>query len=99
MANTYTQIYFGVAGVLLSGSSQASTIAWPDCRRSPKPRTGCRARCCWSPGSKLSGRLTVPAEQLLLNEQLYRLLFTAGNALTLGEATARAKASVLSDRW
>jgi len=38
--------------------------------------------------------LTVPAEQLLLNEQLYRLLFTMGNAMTLGEATARAKAAV-----
>ena len=37
--------------------------------------------------------LTVPDEQLVLNKQLYQLLFAGGN-LTLGEATARAKAAI-----
>jgi len=41
--------------------------------------------------------LTVPVEQSLLNQELYRLLFTAdaqGRAMTLGDATTRAKAAV-----
>ncbi len=38
--------------------------------------------------------MTEPLDQLVLNKQLYQLLFTAGNTLTLGEATARAKAAV-----
>jgi hypothetical protein len=36
--------------------------------------------------------MTEPADQSVLNKQLYQLLFT--NAMTLGEATARAKAAV-----
>jgi len=32
-------------------------------------------------------------EQSVLNQQQYQLLFTSGNAMTLGEATARAKAA------
>jgi hypothetical protein len=42
--------------------------------------------------------MTVPVEQSVLNQQLYRLLFATadanGQALTLGDATARAKAAV-----
>ena len=42
--------------------------------------------------------MTVPGEQSVLNQQLYRLLFatsdTNGQPLTLGEATTRAKAAV-----
>jgi hypothetical protein len=42
--------------------------------------------------------MTTPVEQSVLNQQLYRLLFATGNAngqaLTLGEATTRAKAAV-----
>ena len=38
--------------------------------------------------------MTLPADQLVLNEQLYQLLFGSGNGMTLGEATARAKAAV-----
>jgi len=38
--------------------------------------------------------MTMPVEQSVLNKQLYQLLFTSGNAMTLGEATARAKAAV-----
>ena len=38
--------------------------------------------------------MTEPADQSVLNKQLYQLLFATGNAMTLGEATARAKAAV-----
>jgi hypothetical protein len=38
--------------------------------------------------------MTVPPEQSVLNQQLYQLLFTSGNTMTLGEATTRAKAAV-----
>ena len=38
--------------------------------------------------------MTVPGEQSVLNKQLYQLLFTSGNAMTLGEATTQAKAAV-----
>ena len=38
--------------------------------------------------------MTEPADQLVVNKQLYQLLFTTGNALTLGEATTRAKTAV-----
>ena len=44
-----------------------------------------------------SSGMTLPMEQWLLNEQLYRLLFGRGNVsapLTLGEAVLRAKASI-----
>ena len=36
----------------------------------------------------------LPGDQLVLNTQLYQLLFTTGSATTLGEATARAKAAI-----
>ena len=38
--------------------------------------------------------MTTPLDQAVLNKQLYQLLFATGNAMTLGEATARAKAAV-----
>ena len=38
--------------------------------------------------------MTNPEDQLVLNKQLYQLLFATGNAITLGEATVRAKAAV-----
>jgi hypothetical protein len=41
-----------------------------------------------------SAGMTEPGDQSVLNKQLYQLLFTAGNAMTLGEATAKAKAAV-----
>ncbi len=43
-----------------------------------------------------SSGLTMPFEQSLMNQELYRLIFTNGPALTLGDATVRAKA-VISD--
>jgi hypothetical protein len=45
-----------------------------------------------------SSALTVPSPQAMMNQQMYRALFDASSGnLTIGEATARAKASV-SDR-
>jgi hypothetical protein len=41
-----------------------------------------------------SSSLTEPAGQSLMNQQLYRLLFGGGQAMTIGEATAKAKAAV-----
>jgi hypothetical protein len=41
-----------------------------------------------------SSGLTEPAQQALMNQQAYRLLFAVGSGLTIGEVTARAKASV-----
>ena len=41
-----------------------------------------------------SAGMTEPGDQSVLNKQLYQLLFTAGNSITLGEATAKAKAAV-----
>jgi hypothetical protein len=43
-----------------------------------------------------SSGLTMPVEQALMNQELYRLLFANRPALTLGDATVRAKA-VVSD--
>jgi uncharacterized repeat protein (TIGR01451 family) len=40
-----------------------------------------------------SSSMTEPAEQVLMNAELYRSLFSAGNKLTLGELTAKAKAA------
>ena len=37
--------------------------------------------------------MTEPGDQSVLNKQLYQLLFTGGNAMTLGEAMVRAKAA------
>jgi hypothetical protein len=46
-----------------------------------------------------SSSMTTPAEQSVLNQQLYRLLFggdpATGKPLTIGEAVARAKAAVI----
>jgi hypothetical protein len=41
-----------------------------------------------------SSGMTEPPQQTVMNQQAYRLLFDAGGALTVGEATARAKAAV-----
>src|SRR6185295_15913407 len=41
-----------------------------------------------------STSMTNPEDQLVLNKQLYQLLFASGTAPTLGEVTARAKAAV-----
>ena len=41
-----------------------------------------------------SSGMTMPADQALLNQELYRLLFNRGPAFTIGEAVLRAKASV-----
>jgi hypothetical protein len=43
-----------------------------------------------------SSGVTVPADQALLNQELYRLLFNRGEAITIGEAVMRAKTSVRS---
>ncbi len=43
-----------------------------------------------------SSALTLPIDQEVMNRELYRLLFTAGQPLRLGDATVRAKA-VVSD--
>jgi Peptidase family C25 len=41
-----------------------------------------------------SSGITAPAEQAQMNQQLYRLLFSDDAGLTLGEAVARAKATI-----
>jgi hypothetical protein len=41
-----------------------------------------------------SSGLTEPAQQAVMNQQAYRLLFAGGSGLTIGEVTSRAKASV-----
>ena len=41
-----------------------------------------------------SSGMTLPADQALLNRELYRLLFNRGPAITIGEAVMRAKTSV-----
>jgi hypothetical protein len=41
-----------------------------------------------------SSSMTEPDEQALMNGELYRLLFDTSNNLTLGEATAKAKAAI-----
>jgi Peptidase family C25/Concanavalin A-like lectin/glucanases superfamily len=41
-----------------------------------------------------SSGMTLPADQALLNQELYRLLFNSVGATTIGEAVMRAKASV-----
>jgi len=38
--------------------------------------------------------MTMPADQALLNRELYRLLFNRGPAMTIGEAVIRAKALI-----
>ena len=40
-----------------------------------------------------SSGMTLPTDQLLLNQELYRLLFNRGQAMTIGEAVIRAKAA------
>jgi hypothetical protein len=40
-----------------------------------------------------SSGMTQPADQALLNQELYRLLFNRGEAMTIGEAVVRAKSS------
>lgn len=41
-----------------------------------------------------SSGMTEPPQQTVMNQQAYRLLFGAGESLTIGEVTARAKAAV-----
>jgi hypothetical protein len=41
-----------------------------------------------------SSGMTMPADQALLNQELYRLVFNRGEAKTIGEAVMRAKSSV-----
>jgi hypothetical protein len=43
-----------------------------------------------------SSGMTMPADQALINKELYRLLFNRASALPLGEAVMRAKSSSLS---
>ena len=40
-----------------------------------------------------SSGMTMPADQALLNQELYRLLFNRGEVITIGEAVMRTKAS------
>jgi len=40
-----------------------------------------------------SSGMTMPADQALLNQELYRSLFYRGGATTIGEAVVRAKSS------
>jgi hypothetical protein len=41
-----------------------------------------------------SSGMTLPADQALMNQELYRQLFRVGGAMTIGEAVSRAKSSV-----
>jgi Peptidase family C25 len=41
-----------------------------------------------------SSALTAPNQQAVMNQQAYRLLFARTGALTIGEITSKAKASV-----
>jgi hypothetical protein len=41
-----------------------------------------------------SSGMTFPADQALLNQELYRLLFNRGEAMTIGEAVKRTKVSL-----
>jgi hypothetical protein len=40
-----------------------------------------------------SSGMTLPTDQALMNQELYRLLFNRGQAMTIGEAVIRAKAA------